>query len=799
MQVSANFIPMAHFVSQEEKNTKEWNLRMVQSFYYSGAMNLLEGKNINEIESYANGKQPMNEFRKMYTNIARQEAVAQGIVDGTHSDESSGPKNIRTARQDDLEGIDLRPIGLLVEPLNAAIAVVQKQPLEVSATAIDILAIEKKKKDRAILKNKEKMASALADVAAKMGEEQFDIGGVENNATEYNDLPLGLDANVEGELDIYFDLFYKLRPESAFETLLEQWAYIKKLIDIRDLEIRDQFWYGVSVHRTFISDTTGLPDIDAYIHPKNVHVARGCNRRDYSDSPFIFHDIYGSVEDFYNQFGSEIENIEELVAIISGWVKGQNNNSIRLPEYDSADFWNFKFWWIYCEFKTIDVADVGTFVDSVGGMTKTLLPFSYDQNPDIHVERHFAQNTRHLYWVPGTDGIYKIGKLAGFERKKGQEYYSPYTYDIWKSQGRSAVELCISEVSMAQKAYIKLQHCIIKSKPPGVYIDLKFMRTAIEGLGEGGDYTMKSLLTLFFNHNIMIGDSTDINPQEANMMPFHVIPGGVGKEVEGYWNTIAMASRNISRLTGINDQLTGQAANPEGLVGLQKLLVNASVNTIHYVTVAIKSQYRCLFNTWAYFFMDILKHGTDAEKEAIYCLITERKANLIKDIDEVALHQYGIELEIRSHEELKDAARQAMLMAVQAGEMSAAEVLLVDRISNPKDQIAVLVLLDKKAKQRQQQAAQAQLAAMQQATAMQVQGKLQEKQLDGQNKVQGILAQGKTDAELLKLSSQLGISEDSLKNLYKNQQLQMRTAGQIEKTLASQNNQASIDAQKAFA
>lgn len=797
-----NFIDRIHFVPREVKMTKEWCLRVVNQLYYSAGRCLLEGKDVNAIEKFATGSHPMNEYREMYKNSVRKAASAEVPAGLSDSDATNFKNNyIKTGLQDDLKGIDFSPIGLLVQPLNSAIAAISKQPFEVVATAIDALASEKKKSDRQILKNRDAMMQAMADVSSKLGGEPFDIGGARNNSTGVDEMPFGLTAQNEAQLNTYFDLFYKLKPESAFETLLEQWAFIKKLDATKDLEIKDHFYFGVSANRSFKSDTTGLPDIERRIHPKDIVVSRGSVLPDFSDSPYIRQDIRGTVRDFYNAFGSDIGTVEDLYKIVNGWAAAQKGSvPMQVPAVDTEEFWNWKFSYCYVEWKSIDGVNVATGIDMDGNVVKTILPLDYESAEDIQLSRRFAENTYSCYWVPGTESIFRNERLSGFERKKGQEYFSPFSFNIWRSQdGKSSVELCISEVRMAQKAYIKLQHCIIKSKPQGVYLDLKFLRQAIEGLNGQGGYDMISLMNLFFNHNIMIGDSTDINPNEANMMPFHIIPGGIGKEVEGYWNTIAMCAQTISRVTGINDQLTGQSANPEGLVGLQKLLVNASINSIHYVTIGIQTQYRALFNHWAYLFMDILKNGSDAEKNAIKELITSRKADFIEDIDTVAVHQYGVQIEVGNHEELKAETNQYLALEVQRGNISSAEALLARRIKNPKDQLLVLLMLDSKTKERQDRQQQAVLAAQQNIAQMQAQVPIQQEQLRAEGKNSNIQAQAQADAYILQLSQQLGMSSEYVKNLYKNQQIEARKQGQIEKSLVVDNNKASLEAQKALA
>ena len=87
---------------------------------------------------------------------------------------------------------------------------------------------------------------------------------------------------------------------------------------------------------------------------------------------------------------------------------------------------------------------------------------------------------------------------------------------------------------------------------------------------ENNQWTIDDLINLALEKNIMIGDTEGCDAKlDGQMKPFIDIPGCLKSEINGYITTIREAEQNISKITGINDQLTGQGVNSDGLLGLQ--------------------------------------------------------------------------------------------------------------------------------------------------------------------------------------------------------------------------------------
>lgn len=775
-----NFIPDIHFRSKEEKNTPEWFLECLRFFYHhGGAVSLLEGKNVAEIEGYSSGSQDMTPYKRMFRSLRKQQ--------------KKKGRDFMSADKGYLDAMDFEPFAILSTPINSAVTTVQKLPIEVTCTAVDGLAMDKVEKDKERLRNKRIFEQDTASLAAKLNIEKIDVGGVQNNASGVDELPMGLDPEDADDQDLYFKMLYRLRPESAFETLLESEAYIKKVQMIKDLEIRDQLKWGVSCHRSFKSDTTGLPDIE-YTHPANVFMPYSV-LQDFSDVPFYYILKNATISELYNYCGSKFQNIQAFEGYLN---KYGSENNIAIPKV--GDWATHTITIGYFEWRSVDFMNLDHFIDSKGKENWRIHPDQSKIKKEKNIDQIYSQQTYGCYWLPNSDLVYNIGPVEGTKKDKGMEVFSNYTLHTYRSQLKSPVELAIPECKSAQRAWLKLQHLVIKSKPPGAYVDIKYMRSALETLNESDDAkkTMTDLLNMFFEDNVMLGDTEMFNGKnDGNFKPFERIVGGLDKEAAfGYMETIKASIQSVARITGINDQVTGAAPTPEGLVGLQKLLIQQSVNAIYYLIVAIKEQYSKLYNHWAQVSQSAIAGG-GRPKEAILRMIGEQKVAIIEGLNEIPLHQFVIKVEVTQRELERETLQRALREGKQQGIFNAADEFIINRIQNPKDAFSYLMIREKKAKQELAKQQQMMAQVPQQVEQQKGQNLLQLEQAKTQGEIMKIQAQGKRDVDVEVALHRLGLNASDLTFQQKRILQQERGQQQLDKSIQTQTQKANLEAQKA--
>lgn len=774
-----NFLPSLHLdTAPADKLKPEWCKRVIDYYYNNTSnKNLLFGKNVDEIVRFATGDIDMKPYKVLYKSLRKKYEQESG-------------RRATDLSSDEFQFIQLP---LIPTPVNSVVSMLSKPPMEIAVTALDPLAATKKKEDVTFLKNKPKVESDLEALTSQMNIPKIDLGATEHSATPYSDSPYGLDLNDPDDYEVFVNLFYKLGVEVCFETALQIWLEIKNLRQVKLQEIKDQFYYGVSVNTGYESSITGLPDLQ-YCYPGNVFVPYS-DLPDYGDRTHEYEEEFFTPMGLFNRFGDGIGSLEQLEEIING-NNGYCACNGRKP-VERNNFDTFKVMVVSFAVRTVDWVGVMSNPKSKKGFTS--ITADVDVN-ETYSDKIWAQNTYTFYWLKGTDYIFEIDRLGYAKRQKGQESYQGFPHNIYKSQEKSAVENSIGENKAAQIAYVKYIFSIIQSKPSGNYIDLKYMRGAIDGLTDENDgKTINELVQLAIETNNIIADTTGFDGKNDGQFPAvkEIIGGLKPTEVAGYLEVIQAAKRNIADFTGINQQLTGQSPDPNTLVGYQKLQINASLNAVYYVNQAMESQYQKVMNQWAFIFQNAIKKG-GKPKEAITTMIGSRKVDIIDRIGEVPLHTLGVVISLNTREEERlDYATKVYQLRAQ-GVLNAADEYMLKYIPNMKDRFALMAIREKQFRKREDAKLQAQYANAQAIEQQRGENMVAQENAATDGKIKQVYAKGDVQSKIIPLQQQLFNQGKQLDGLIQKSLQEDRNNQQLQKNIQTLQEKANIDNQKAL-
>lgn len=761
-----SFIPSYHFDNPITKLTKEWCMKAINyEWYNNNVKSLLWDKNVKEIEDYATGNINMRPFLEMYkslkTSLANVDKAMEGYKSSYH----------------DKNGMIFEPFPMITEKINSAVSALSKIPLEISARANDPLAIQKKEQDVLFLKNKPRIEADLQEVADGLDLGKVDLGTTKNSAQKYSDSPFGLDLDNPEEEEIFVNLLYALKIESSYETALQYFQQIKNVLQYKRLEIIDQLYFAVSTNRSYQNALTGFPDIE-YIHPSSVECAHSF-LSDYSDVPAIFHPMVCTPIQLFNYFKDEIGDETNLENIITGKVTGYcacNN----LSNYSYGNFDSAKICLKYVEVKSPDWVGLSDPKKSKKG-------YQYLTTDEKEAtEKVWAQNTYCFYWLVGTQYVFNIQKLGFSQRTKGQESYQNFTTNIYRSHKKSAVELAIGENKKAQRADIKLQHAVIKSLPTGRYIDLRFLRNGLTGTTDGiNPEAMQRVLDMAMEQNVILADTTDFDGNnDGQFKPVFELKGGLGQEIIGYANIIVQCDNNISRIMGINAQLTGQSANPEGLIGLQKLLINSSLNSLYYIVEAINNQYQKVFSIWGSIIKNVIEEG-GAAKKGLIDIIGKKKVDIIDGFEDANLHDVGIFINTGQREEERAKLDGIVAKLLANNILSLSDYFMGESIDNPRDKYAYYATKEMKAKKEAAILGEQRFQQQQQLLQQQGQNVVASKEAEAKGERDLAYAKGDVQMRITQLAGELGINRIQLEGLIKKQINSERNRGQLDKSIAT--------------
>lgn len=782
------FIPSMHLdTTPENKLTKEWCDRIIQYYYYNtSSKSLLWYKNIEEIEEYTSGNINMRPYKKMYKSLEKK--LRKKAIEGSYFNQDIGADEMQ-----------FTPLPLIQTPFNSATSIIQKIPIEITCTALDPLGAMKKNEDVTFLKNKPQIEEDLNKLTSQMNIDPINIGSTTHSAIPFTNSPYGLDLSDPQDYDVFVNLLYKLGVETCFETLLQTWTAIKHVDQVKLLEIKDQFKYGVSVNRVIENSLTGLPDLE-YVYPGAIYTPAS-ELPDRSDNPCRYEYMRVTPMELFNYFSDEIcdeKTLEEI--IIGGSPYGHENVTSycacnKLDNINRNNFDSFRLNLVRFEVKSTDWVGVMSNPKSKKGFTYLSTDTTQSCSGKI-----WGQNTYVFYWLENTKYFFGISRLGYSYRTKGQESFQNFSTNIYKSQERSAVENSIGENKKAQIADIKLQYAIIQSRPSGVYIDLKYLRGAVEGVtDEADEKTIDDLTALALERNIMIGDTSGFDGKnDGQQKPFMEIPGGLRTEVNGYLQVILTAQQNIASFTGINQQLTGQSGDENALIGIEKLRISSSLNALHYANEAIEKQYTNVMNQWAYIFQDGIKKSAKIKK-SISDIIGGLKTDIIERLDEVPLHKIGIVISLSQREVEKAKYEQKLYQLKAQGVINAADEYMLSYISNVKDRWALLAAKERQFMKKQDQIRQEQYAQQQQLVQQQGQNLIAQEATESDGKIKQIYAKGDVTAKTLPLQQQLANQSKQLDALIERSLQQQRNQLQTEKAVRTLQEKGNIQNQNSLA
>ncbi len=735
----------------KKKLTDEWCRKVADHVYFhSGCTNLLSYKNTTEIEQYFSGNIDMKPFMRQFKSVKRK-------LDKINIKNSNNSmQELDNVNLDNINNAFI-PLSLITVKVNSAAHLIHKVGFDISVEALDSLADEKRDRDINLLKNRDKIQAIAQDMADQLSQGDIDVGGTENSSMEFKKIPFDLDLDDPMELKIFKDIVYKLQPEASYETILKLIYDIKKIEGVDLLNVYDTLKYGVQTNITYNTSITGIPQTD-YVYPGEVYAPKS-HYNDFRDTSERYRKWAPTVSIIFNMFSNELgkkENLNDIINGDDGYCKMNGLEKIKEEDWGSTSVEMIQFF-------VISIDEI-SYLENKNGNKR------FVDNETEGSKKMYGQNTYTWFWLPKTNHFFGKEKLGWAYRKQGQEAFSVFPLDIYKSQKKSAVEHCIGENKKAQIADIKLMHTIIKSAPPGKYVDAKYVRKATQTLlfeGKTQAEVTLDLLDMIVEDNIMLGDSEGMDGQnEGQFKPFQEIPGGLRSEINGYLTVMQQASANISRYTGINDELAGLNNNPDTLNGARKMNITYGMNAINYAYVARLTQFRNVFGIHAWYVKDAIEKG-GIHKKTIEGLIGQDRTKKIADIGNIKDHTFYVRVNLGMREQEQQELQQSINIMEQRGQLSRMQRFIIDQTDNLKEASLLLAAIEHKFKQKEEAKLQEQFAQSQQLQQQRNEGIQGAEQVKAEGKDKNVYVQGDVAAKLMELGSQLSLTEKQMEAVVK--------------------------------
>ena len=662
--------------------------------------------------------------------------------------------------------LDWTPVPIIPKFVDVVVNGISNRMFDIKAEAVDPISSNKKAKYKNRIQTEMRNKQMFEEIGAVLGQNMF--------SQDVDMLPQNDD-----ELELHMQIDYKddieIAAEKAIETTLlyNNYELVKKRLD------EDAVTVGISVEKHSFNMHDGIRV--EYVDPANFIFSP-------TEDP-TFEDCYyfGEVK---NVNLTELKKLapnltqEELKQIskeAGKWdtyqgVRGSFNSSDSAFDTNTATL-------LYFTYKTDKNIVYKKKVTAFG--TDKVIKKDDSFNPPADEENFEKLSRRIDVWyegvlVLGTNILLKWEVMKNMVRPKSamQKVYPPYIVSapkMYRGQIDSLVKRMIPFADQIQLIHLKLQQVASRMIPDGVYIDVDGISSI--NLGNGNTYSPQDALNLYFQTGSVLGRSLNEEGEynHGKVPVQELTSSGANTKISSLINMYNYNLDMIRSVTGLNEARDGSMPDPDSLVGVQKLAaLNSNTATRHILKSGVFMTQR-LAECVMYRISDVLEYSDMAEDFAK--AIGRNSVELLDEIKDLHLHDFGIFIELHPDEEERNVLEQNIQMSLSAGKIDIDDAIDIRGVKNIKI-ASQLLKVRKKRKEKMDQKRQ------QENIALQAEANQQASLTTEQAKQQSMYAEMQAKAELLKLEAEIEMQRMQQEFQLKAQliQLQAGVQGQVKNT-----------------
>jgi hypothetical protein len=557
------------------------------------------------------------------------------------------------------------------------------------------------------------------------------------------------------EIELHMQLNYKQSIEIAEEEVINNVLDRNKYDETRHKINYDLTVLGIAAVKTNFNISNGIT-VD-YVDPAYMVYS-------YTEDP-NFEDIYyvGEVKaitipelkkEFPRLSEEELYEIQQMPGnrqYITNW-GNYDENTVQVLYFEYKTYMNQVF-----KIKKTDT-----------GLEKSLQKTdSFNPPPSDNFERVY-RTIEVLYSgakVLGTNTMLKWELAENMTRPYADTTKVVMNYNIcaprmYKGRIDSLVSRVTGFADMIQLTHLKLQQVMSRIVPDGVFLDMDGL--AEVDLGNGTSYNPAEALNMYFQTGSIVGRSlTQDGELNRGKVPVQELSSSSGQaKIQSLIQTYQYYLQMIRDVTGLNEARDGSNPDKDALLGLQKMAANASnVATRHINRASNYLTVRTCENI-SLKVADCLNFPLT--KNSLIQSISNFNVEVLKEIEKLNLHDFGIYLELEPDEEEKAQLEQNIQIALQSGGIDLDDAIDIRQIKNLKLANQLLKLKRKKKAEAMQQQQMANIEAQAQANAKASEqsalAEVQKQQALTQEKVS--IEQAKSQFEIQRLQTEAQIKKE---------------------------------------
>lgn len=708
----------SQYVPDSRKNTAEFGLQIGQAIQYEwfrkdsgGSKFFNQWDAFHKLRLYARAEQSVAKYKNEMS------------VDGDLS----------------YMNLDWTPVPIIPKFIDIVVNGMSDRLFDVKAYAQDAMSAEKRNSYQDNIEADMVSKDLLSQIKNDFGVDAF------------NTSPDELPENDE-ELQLHMQLNYKssieLAEEAAINTILAE----NKYEDTRKRILYDLTTIGIGCAKHEFLPGAGI--VTKYVDPANVVYS-------YTEDPNFTDCFYwGEVKTVPITEVVKIdptvtnEQLEEIGKYSQDWYRNFNLTQY----YDNSLFNSDSVTLLYFNYKT-------TKKMVYKKKNEKVIEKDDEFNPpqEMMDERGFERIEKRIeVWyegvmVMGTNIVLRWELAKNMVRPKSASQNSMPNYiacapRMYKGNIESLLRRMVPFADLIQMTHLKLQQVIQKVVPDGIFIDADGLNEV--DLGNGATYSPEDALKLYFQTGSVVGRSYTQDGEFNNArVPIQELSKNSGQakiaSLIGSYNHYLQMLRDV---TGLNEARDGSMPDPNSLVGVQKLAaLNSNTATRHILESALDIT-RDLAVALSCRVSDALEYHP--YKEEFIMQIGKYNVNLLNDIKDLHLYDFGIFIEVAPDDEEKSQLEQNIQIALSRDAIDLDDAIDIREVRNVK---LANQLLKVKRKNKEKSRQQYEMQKMQQ----QQQGQIQSQQMAAQMAAQKI--QMETQSKMQIAQAEAGFSLEKLR------------------------------------
>jgi hypothetical protein len=684
--------------------------------------------------------------------------------------------------------LDWTPVPIIPKFVDIVVNGISNRLFDVKAEAVDPVSSNKKAMYKNRIQTEMRNKEDFEEIGALLGKNMF--------SSQPDMLP-----ETDDELDLHMKIDYKddieIAEEKAIETTLKfnNYELVKRRVD------EDATVLGISAVKHSFNRHEGIRA--EYVDPADLVYSP--TEDPYFDDCYYFGEVKNvnitelkKIDPSLSQ--EEIDEIAKSSSKFDAYQGMRGGYKTDNFDYNTATL-------LYFCYKTDKNIVYKKKKNAYGG--EKVLKKDDQFNPPKTEQARFEKLSKRIdVWyegvlVLGTNKILKWDLMKNMVRPKSsmEKVYAPFIVSapkMYRGQIDSLVKRMIPFADQIQLLHLKLQQVAAKMIPDGVFIDIDGLSSI--NLGGGNSYSPQDALNLYFQTGSVIGRSyTEEGEFNNGKVPVQELTSsGANAKISSLINMYNYNLNLLRGVTGLNEARDGSMPDSNALVGVQKLAaLNSNTATRHILKSGLFTTQR-LAECVSYRISDILEYSD--MKEDFVKNIGRHSVDILEEISELHLHDFGIFIELHPDEEEKQMLEQNIQTSLSAGKIDIDDAIDIRGIKNVKIASQLLKVRKRRKEKldnkRQQENIALQAEANQQAAMAAEQGKQQTalatmeaeakiKQLEAELEMQRMQQEFILKSELIKLQkgieSQIKGTELQLqkeKDAYKEDRKDKRTAKQ---------------------